>query len=165
MKEIELTQGYVALVDDEDYERVSAHKWYAEVYRHNVYAARAVYTTNKRRKTVKMHRFILGVIGSKVQVDHKDRNGLNNQRSNLRITIDQNQQNAGLRKDNTSGYKGVHWNKNRGRWQARIKFRSKHIGLGLFTDILDAARAYNKAALELFGEFALLNVIPELRST
>ena len=93
-------------------------------------------------------------------IDHIDRNGLNNQRNNLRdSTRSQNNANRGLNKNNTSGYKGVCWNKQKQKWHARIRVNYKYVQLGLFDNIKDAARAYNKAALKYFGEFAWLNPI------
>jgi hypothetical protein len=93
-----------------------------------------------------------------LQVDHEDGNGLNNQRSNLRIASPtQNQGNARRRKDNTSGYKGVSWYRRTNKWKAHIRVDKKLRHLGYFIDLTDAARAYDAAALEHFGEFAHLN--------
>jgi len=92
------------------------------------------------------------------EVDHEDRNYLNNQRSNLRLaTKSQNQANSNLRIDSTSGYKGVTWHVRIMRWQAKIQVRKTRIFLGYFKTPEEAARAYDKAAKRYFGEFANLN--------
>lgn len=161
MKEIELSQGYVALVDDEDFERCMASpKWYAAVVRfkdgsvRNVYAQCRVQKPNGKYTTQQIHRFIMDAKG----IDHWDHNGLNNQRYNLRIaTIPQNGWNQGLSKVNVSGYKGVYWRKDIGKWVAQIEVNGKRIWLGAFVNVVDAANAYDVAALKYYGEFALTN--------
>lgn len=91
-------------------------------------------------------------------IDHIDRNKLNNQPSNLReCNITQNNRNVGIRADNTSGYKGVTWNKSAGKWHAQIKVNGKRKYLGLYLNPIDAAIAYDKAAVDFHGEFALTN--------
>lgn len=162
MKEVRLTQGQVALVDDADYERVIALRWYAHRShgRGTWYAVR--WEGQPKRVHVGMHRFILGVTNEK-QVDHRDGNGLNNQRYNLRIaTKAQNRYNRGPQRDNTSGYKGVTRNSS-GRWVAQIKKHRRLYRGGTFDDPADAARAYDRLARELHGEFAWPN-FPEERS-
>ena len=145
-KEIELTQGYVAIVDDEDYERASQYSWRA-MPRDNgdVYALRLT----KERKNQFLHHFILNTTK---MCDHKDRNALNNQKDNLRIcTHQQNCANRGPRQ-NFLGYKGVTLIRS-GRFMARIKGKS----LGTFDTPEEAARAFDKYAYEQDGEFAYLN--------
>lgn len=158
MKEIPLTKGYVALVDDDDYERVNAHKWYATVKARRgtttVYAGR-----QSMRRTILMHRFILGC---KEKVDHIDTSGINNQRYNLRpANNSQNKANSRKASGRTSIYKGVSWHKDTQKWQAAIAVNWKTIYLGVFKDECDAAQAYNFAAEEHFGEFARFNT-PEM---
>ncbi len=162
MKEIKLTKGKVALVDDEDYERVMAMgKWYATTSRKTFYASRYI-PWNGGRKEVKMHRVILGVCDPKELIDHEDGNGLNNQRNNIRrCTNKDNLRNQGLRKGNTSGFKGVSWDSKSKKWAARIHVNNRvRMYLGLFNCPIEAARAYNAAALIHHGEFARLNEIP-----
>ena len=164
MKTIELTRGYVALVSDKDYKRVSQLKWCAsENFVNgklwNVYAVRG-FRVNGKCKTHLMHRFILGIEYSKVPaVDHyPDSSGLNNQRSNLRLaTSTENHQNSKLRSDSTSGYKGATWDTAHHKWLANIKVNHKQMFLGYFTTPKEAALAYDKAARKHFGKFARTN--------
>lgn len=153
MKEIKLTQGYVATVDDDDYEWLSQWKWRILKVpdRNTLYAVR----TKDTRTTISMHRVVAGVTNSKIQIDHRDTNGLNNTRDNLRIaTHGDNMHNRPAPRTNQSGFKGVSWHKGRMKWQAVIMMNHKNIHLGLFDDKNLAAQAYNKAANELHGEFA-----------
>jgi hypothetical protein len=156
MKEIQLTQGMIALVDDEDFECLNKFKWvvYNKSNRNTCYAMRRHGTTS-----VLLHREILNILPG-IDVDHKDGNGLNNQKSNLRIcTTTQNQMNAMLRKDSTSGFKGVSWKKDRNKWAAQIQINKKRKCLGYFPTKEEAAVKYNQVASELYGEFARLNQI------
>lgn len=108
-----------------------------------------------------MHRLILNVTDAIVFVDHIDGNGLNNQRSNLRACSNaENLMNRPANKNNTSGFKGVILDKTNGKWIAQIMLKRKHIGLGSYSNKIDAAKAYNDAAKIYFGEFAYLNEIP-----
>jgi hypothetical protein len=157
MKEIPLTGGYTAIVDDEDFERVSQFKWFAEDHRHTMYAKRNVRREDGGWTSERLHRFILGPPDG-IAVDHIDRNGLNNRRENLRIaTASENQHNRGKAVNNTSGYIGVSWHKKSGKWQAMIKVNGGAKHLGLFACPVAAAKARDKAAIELHGEFASLN--------
>lgn len=91
-------------------------------------------------------------------VDHKNLNGLDNRRENLRLCTDgQNKANGRVRRDNTSGYRGVYWNSSANKWQAYISVNSQRLYLGVFSDAWDAATAYNEAATLHYGEFARLN--------
>ena len=154
MNYIELTQGKYTIVDDEDLKEVSKYKWYFS----NGYARRdAGYGINRER--IKMHRFILN-IPKNVQVDHKNGDTLDNRRENLRIcTKAENLRNRKIGKNNTSGYKGVDWFKNRNLWRAKIKYNNKLIHLGYFQTKIDAAKAYNNAAIKYHKEFSRLNKI------
>ena len=158
MKELELTQGYKALVDDEDYERcVAAGPWFAYVERRKDGTIRNVY--GARSGIVKrLHRFILDVVGPKVQVDHKDHNGLNCQHHNMRVVTNfQNSRNTRKRSGTTSSFKGVYRYKLRNNWRAMIRLNNKNVGLGYFSEELAAALAYDASAREHFGEFAHTN--------
>ena len=159
MKKIQLTQGKVAFVDNEDYERLNQWKWCASKCRNNFYAQRSIYLGSGRKyRHIKMHRLILKPKDGE-GIDHRDRNGLNNTKNNLRTcTESQNGANQRPQKGRSSNYKGVCWNKNKKKWQAQIQARKKHIYLGLYNDETEAAKAYNKAAIKLFGEFAYLNI-------
>jgi len=108
-----------------------------------------------------MHREILGLTDSKIQVDHKDGNTLDNQRRNLRTaTVAKNQQNRQKRVRCSSKFKGVCWHKGTSKWLARITPPDqKQALLGSYDDEETAAKAYNEAAKRLFGEFALTNVV------
>lgn len=149
---IPLTQGKFAIVDAEDYERLSKYKWYLKNLGYNSYAYR---TDNYRKRA--MHREIMNAPDGMV-VDHIDGNGLNNSKSNLRIcTQAQNVYNNRPKLNTSSKYKGVSFNKNEGKWKVTIKCKGEHFHLGWFRDEKKAARAYDKKAAELFGEFAYLN--------
>ena len=160
MREVALTQGKVALVDDEDYEDLSRYKWHARKIGRIWYAERNTPRVAGRSTTVLMHRQVVGAAPGQ-QVDHQDGNGLHNWRENLRYSTPQG--NAANRHHKTSGctshFKGVCWHKDHGKWAAQIKVNHRHIYLGYFDDEADAARAYNAAAVEFFGAFAYLNAI------
>lgn len=155
MNKISLTQGKHALVDDKDFERLSQFKWHL---RHNGYAAR-----NKSRKvgggTIFMHRIVLGAPKG-MESDHINGDKLDNRRKNLRIcTSSQNKANRNKQSNNSSGFKGVRFNVERGKWCAFIGFKGRSFNLGRFKYRKEAIVAYNKAAKKHFGEFALLNNI------
>lgn len=152
MKQIELTQGKVALVDDGDFAELDKHKWH---YNHGGsmrYAHR-----RKGDKIVSMHREILCAKKGEY-VDHINGDSLDNRRFNMRIcTNAENGRNSKLSKANKSGYKGVGWNKSRCLWRARITLDKKGIELGFHVCPLKASRLYDDAAKKYFGEFARLN--------
>ncbi|OAJ75137.1 hypothetical protein AYJ08_05835 [Brevibacillus sp. SKDU10] len=155
-REIPLTQGKVTIVDDEEFEPLSKYKWFATKCGNSYYAARRL-----NGKTILMHRYIMNP-ENRLVVDHVDGDSLNNQKSNLRICSKaQNNRNQRIKTNNKSGYKGVYWREEKGKWQGSMRHNSKTVYLGLFTDQEEAARAYNQKAVELFGEFARLNEIPK----
>lgn len=154
MKQIPLTQGKFALVDDEDYGFLNQWKWYAYKNGGSFYARRTDYSTGKR-KGVLMHRLIAQASDSSVFVDHKDGNGINNQRLNIRVcTKAENSRNRGHQKNSASGVKGVVWDAKRKKWVAYIKLNGKSKNIGGFDDISQAEAAYHGAAKQLFGEYA-----------
>ena len=155
MRRIELTQGYVALVDNEDYQRVSQFKWYADIKRTRLGTVRTVYASHKTNGVMlRMHNLILDM----ARVDHKDSNGLDNRRKNLRkATQTQNTRNQRIRIDNTSGYKGVYWATSKQAWKSHITVGGTEKFLGYFPTAKQAALAYDAKARELFGEFAHTN--------
>lgn len=158
VREIALTQGKVAIVDAADWESLSKFRWHAHTVRGGVwYAVRKVRLPNGKYGSAWMHRDILDVAAD-VQVDHRDGDGLNNTRENLRpATNQQNLYNAGIRSDNKSGYKGVSWSKYMGKWRAYCTANGKTNHIGYFDSLEDAARAYDEAAIRTHGEFARLN--------
>lgn len=164
MRQLELTQGQFALVDDGDFEDLSKRNWYAILIKRtgNYYAASMSRDENGKRMTLRMHCVILGVKG----VDHKDGNGLNNQRYNLRpANTRQNNYNAGkTKKDSSSKYKGVYVRKEyKGiAYRAQIMHNYTKIMLGTFSSEVEAALAYDVKSKELFGEFARLNFPEEI---
>ena len=160
--EVPLTQGQVALVDADKYELVKHWVWCARRWRYGYYAQREVQTGVGRavRRICLMHRVILGVDGpASIDVDHRNHNTLDNRVDNLRLaTGSQNAQNRRPRAGRSSRFKGVYWHGQRGKWVAQIKHNGRCHHLGLFTDEEAAARVYDAAALERFGDFAKANV-------
>jgi len=157
MIEIPLTQGKSALIDDEDFELVSKHKWYAEKSGdgRRWYAATSIRTADGKKTTIKMHRYIKGITDRRIDCDHRDLNGLNNQKLNLRVcTRAQNMQNTPVKSNSSSGLKGIVLHKSSGLWGARIRVNGKVKSLGYFYTPEGAHAAYCKAAAEHHGEFA-----------
>lgn len=165
MKTILLTHGKTATVSDEDYERVAALKWHA--IKGPGLTWYAVRRTSRRcpgpRGVIWMHRFILNAPKG-IDVDHKDRNGLNNTRENLRLcTKRENMRNTvRTQASKTSRYHGVSYYKSTGKWKAQIKTTEKKVSLGYFLNEIDAAHAFDRAAAHHFGEFAVINFPQEL---
>lgn len=155
MKQIPLTQGKVTIIDDEDYELASLHKWYAHKGCNTFYARTNVYKEGKRTIT-SLHQLIMGTFPGK-NVDHINGDGLDNRKENLRVcTTQENSRNSHYVKG-SSVYKGISFNKKRQKWQASIKFNGTNKFLGYFAEEIMAAQAYDRAASEYFGEFAKLN--------
>lgn len=149
---IPLTKGYYARVDLCDAEKVANYNWRAMERNRNVYAVRQVYIDGKSQ-TISMHRLIIDAPNG-MQVDHIDRVGINNVRSNLRLaTASENQRNKGKYSNNKSGYKGVSFHNQSGKWQAQIRANGKINSLGLFLSPEQASLAYAEASRILHGEF------------
>lgn len=139
------------LIDDEDYEKVMQYKWYSSS------AGYIIGRFPRSRKIIYLHRFLI-CVPDNLHGDHINRNKLDNQKNNLRIcTKMQNSANRSLGKNNTSGYKGVVWNKKEKRWRAVIWYKEKYYLLGKYETKNEAALAYNQAAIKLHGAFAALN--------
>jgi hypothetical protein len=154
MKTIPLTQGKVALVDDEDYDVLMQYNWYTTYMNGSWYAQRNLKTDE--RPMINMSQQIFDFKFKKI--DHINHNGLDNRRSNLRpCTSSQNHKNCKMHKNNISGLRGVSWNKFHQKWMAFSYINYKQIHLGYFTNKNDAARAVDQKAIELFGKFAVLN--------
>lgn len=155
MKQITLSKGKVALVDDEDYERLSSNKWYCSAYGYAVRTERA----SEKRITHWMHREVLECPQG-MEVDHINGNKLDNRKVNLRIcSRKENCKNVSKSKINSSGYKGVSFHKQRNKFRAYITIENKQKWLGYYETALEAAIAYNSAALEYYKEFAKLNEV------
>ncbi len=149
-REIPLTQGKIAIVDSSDYERLAQFRWFAERRKNTYYASRNYVRSDGKRRVLRMHCAILG----EPLVDHRNGDGLDNRRSNLRpASRQENGANAVRSSRNASGFKGVSWHKQTGKWRAYIGNKS----LGLYDDPCEAARAYDAAAKKQFGEFAKVN--------
>lgn len=156
-REVPLTRGLVALVDDQDFDRVMAlGPWSAFPRGRNWYGRRTVRVAGGNGTSLYLHRVVLDV----PRVDHINGDGLDNRRANLRSASHaDNMRNARLRSDNTSGFKGV--SRSGDKWSASLHLDGRHLSLGAFSDPEQAARAYDAAALEHFGPFARLNFSKE----
>ena len=154
MKEIQLTRGKVAIVDDDIFEELSKHKWWCSG---NGYATRDSSLCLGERTTIRLHREVLQTPDG-METDHINGDRLDNRRENLRVCKrSENSKNQKKRADNISGYKGVSWSKPNRKWRATIMMDYKTVHLGYFDDKQVAARAYDEAACKLYGEFARTN--------
>ena len=158
-KKIPLTQGKFAIVDPEDYDRLMAMgKWHTSC---NGYACRTYNYKNQHGlwsgKTIFLHSLVLDV-PEKYVIDHINGVKTDNRKSNLRVcTRAENGRNRGKQENNTSGYKGVSYKVKNKKFSSQIKVYNKQIYIGLFDTPIEAARAYNEAAIKYHGEFAKLN--------
>jgi hypothetical protein len=150
-RKIKLTQGQYAIVDPQDFDNLNQNKWYAKASNDTFYAQR-----RRNGRVIHMHRQIMQLPDDRV-VDHENHNGLDNRRANLKIaTISQN--NCNRRKmPSRSKYRGIWWHKPAGKWEAAISYEGRYIYLGLFDNEIDVAKAYDEAARQYHGQFAVLN--------
>lgn len=154
MKTIPLNKGLVALVDDEDFESLSQFHWYARNDAYTTYVVRKTPLLNGKQELLRMHRVLLKARKNEL-VDHRDGNGLNNQKANLRIaTKAQNNQNSKVRARNRQKLKGVNFHKQHKRFQSQIQVDKRKIHIGYFKTAEEAHAAYCAAAKKLHGEFA-----------
>lgn len=161
MRKIKLTQGKWAIVDDEDFDRLSEFRWQATRGLTTWYAKRSYYikgSSPAKWGIELMHRVVIDAKPGML-VDHINHNGLDNRKENLRAcSTSQNQGNRRKSKSNKSGYKGVAWHPLVNKWEVRIRKDRRQVTIGYFTNKKAAARAYDEAATRLFGEYALLNL-------
>ena len=161
MAEISLTRGYVALVDDEDQERLARFKWYASDRRaRNVYAVRTVSNPAPGQPSrIYMHRQVMTASLGQF-VDHKNGDALDNRKSNLRFcssTQNTHNRRKSASRLTSSRWKGVTWNRQFGKWKACIKIKGRDVFTRHFTDELAAATYYDEIARREYGEFACVN--------
>jgi len=154
---VEINGGLFALVNDEDCEFLSQWKWHLS----GGYVQRTFRTDNGRVLSAKMHREVLKRSGMDLSgkiVDHINFNKLDNRRENLRLaTSSQSNAHKKPQLNNTSGYKGVSWDKSKGKWKAAYAFRKKDYHIGYFNDVIEAARAYNEIVKVKYNNYAYLN--------
>jgi hypothetical protein len=155
-RRIPLTQGKFAIVDADDYEKLNCYSWQCRESGATFYALRLQFG-NGRVRIISMHREIMHAPKGMV-VDHKNHNGLDNRKENLRIaTATENRRHCRKIKTGNSKYKGVYLKKRTGRWEASIGYNHERIHLGYFDSEIEAAKAYDAAAKKYHGEFAALN--------
>ncbi len=155
---MELSQGEYVVFDVADLPLVASHRWCAAWFKRNIYAITQVRDARGRQVSVRMHRLIMGVADPEALVDHRNLDGLDNRRDNLRVaTRTQNTWNCPRPRTNTSGYKGVIRDPRSGRYSAEIKVHGKTLHLGRFDDPVSTARAYDEAARRHHGAFARPN--------
>lgn len=151
MKKINLTKGQVAIVDDNRFDELNNKKWYAHKRSNTFYAVRC-----ERKKAIHMHHQVTGF--KYAMIDHINGDGLDNRECNLRpCTRSENGINSRIYKNNKSGLRGVFWHKRDKKWHTYIRKNGTPFFIGYFDDKEEAGRAYRKKAIELFGEFAVLN--------
>ena len=158
MKKIPLSQGKFVLVDDDDFDYLNQWKWH---YKSCGYAVRNSRLSDNmcKDKLILMHRVIMGTPDG-LEVDHINRNKLDNQKFNLRnVNSQQNKMNKSPQSNGKSQYKGIYWHNQRKKWVAKIKAEGRQISLGLYHKEADAALAYNLAAIKYFGDYAYINKV------
>lgn len=144
------------IIDAEDIPKVEGYTWCVNKHKNTFYAVTNIQLGNRKYKSLYLHRLIMDF--PELHIDHVSGNGLDNRKSNLRIcTCQENHMNRKSHKNSSSKYKGISWHKRDKIWQARIRFNGKLIYIGYFDSDIEAAKAYDAKALELFDGFAKLN--------
>lgn len=157
--EVPLSRGYVTIIDDID-ANLAQHKWHVVIPGRKPYAQRNLYSSDGKHTMQYLHRLIMECVLDRPlfkteEVDHRDCNGLNNCRANLRLaTRTQNARNTRISKRNTSGFKGVSYSKFNSKWTARLYLNGHYLFLGYFDSPEEAADIYRRAVLNARGEFA-----------
>lgn len=146
MKEIKLKQGQSTIVDDEDFDYLNQWSW---VLTDKGYAR----SSYKKQ----MHRLIMNINDPNIQIDHKNGNKLDNRKNNLRLVTNQENQFNQKKRNTSNKFKGVRLNKKANKYVSYITLNYKRIHLGYFENEIEAAKAYDKKAIELFGEYACTN--------
>lgn len=154
MKKIPLSRGLFALVDDDLYDYLSQWKWHASKSKKTFYAARFIFPNGRKHpKMVLMHRLVMGDPPGRM-IDHRNKNGLDNQRHNLRQATNQtNQMNRSPNHDNTSGYIGVSWHTASQKWIAQLSVGGKSVFLGRHKNLDDAIAARKEGEKKYFAPF------------
>lgn len=154
MIEIPLSQSLVTVIDDADWDAAKMYRWCASVGSWGTYAIANIVKPDGKRTMIKLHRVVMNAQPGPL-VDHRNHNGLDNRRENLRLCT--TAQNGANNRPAPGRYKGVGWHSLRCKWRAYIMVDRQPRHLGLFDDPWEAAQAYNTAAHEAWGEFAYLN--------
>lgn len=154
VKAIPVGKCRLSIIDQDDYDRISKSSWFVKKGRYTCYAG----TRDCHKKTTSLHREVLNLKQGDPIIDHRNGNGLDNRKCNLRIsTYEANNFNSRIRSDNISGYRGVSWHKGRKKWCAQISVNKKVIHGGYYSNPQAAAMAYDKLAIINRGEYAKLN--------
>ncbi len=154
---IELSRGLHAWIDEEDFDLVSRHKWYAQRGGGGHFYAARTGPRSEGRPLIYLHRILISARDGEC-VDHANGDTLDNRRANLRVgTCGQNSANMRLHPRNNSGFKGVYWRGDIGKWASQIQVNGRGLHLGVFGDVKEAAEAYDQAAVGHFGQFACTN--------